>query len=232
MRQLINRLLAAYRFKNFTSRIEHFAGARENHKYYLVMMMNYIRHFTLAMSVEYVKDKRLNHVPDVFSCRLSDIVRSENEPEWALQDLIETRQEELTLRQTQPYHPRLFDSRGRCYAPKVRVDDQGVQGFGVSAGYVRGRVRILREPDAGMIEPGDILVTRATDPGWTPLFATAGGVILEIGGALQHGALVAREYGLPCIVGVENIYEQFEDGQYITMDGLMGLIQKQSGSHS
>src|SRR5262249_48389965 len=77
-------------------------------------------------------------------------------------------------------------------------------GTGVSTGNVRGRIKILHTADEKPLLKGEILVARATDPGWTPLFVNAGGIILEVGGSLQHGALVAREYGIPCVAGVDS----------------------------
>ena len=84
---------------------------------------------------------------------------------------------------------------------------------------------MLNDPDEKPVLPGEILVARATDPGWTPLFINAAGVNLEIGGVLQHGALVAREYGKPCVAGIENVTQLLEDGQWIELDGASGVIR-------
>lgn len=100
-----------------------------------------------------------------------------------------------------------------------------LSGLGISAGQVRGVARVLRGPEeAARLRPGDILVARAADPGWTPLFLTAGGVVLEQGGMLSHGAVVAREYGLPAVVNVEAATTRIADGQAITVDGHRGLV--------
>ena len=72
---------------------------------------------------------------------------------------------------------------------------------------------------------GKFSATRAADPGWTPLFINAAGIVLEIGGALQHGAVVAREYGIPCVSGVENATEVLRDGQVVTVDGSSGIVR-------
>jgi len=90
---------------------------------------------------------------------------------------------------------------------------------------VRGRIKVLHSPDEKPLEKGEILVARATDPGWTPLFVNAGGVVLEIGGLLQHGALVAREYGLPCVAGIENATSLWKDGTLVEIDGSAGVIR-------
>ena len=100
-----------------------------------------------------------------------------------------------------------------------------MQGVGVSPGVVTGRVRILRSPsEASQLEPGEILVARATDPGWTPLFLEAGGVVMELGGMLSHGAVVAREYNLPAVVNIPGVTKALRNGQEVTMDGRQGVI--------
>ena len=95
----------------------------------------------------------------------------------------------------------------------------------ISPGIVRGKVKVLERPDEKPLLPGEILVARATDPGWTPLFINAAGVILEVGGLLQHGALVAREYGRPCIAGIDGATSLLKDGQEIEMDGASGVVK-------
>ena len=100
-----------------------------------------------------------------------------------------------------------------------------MQGVGASPGVVTGQVRILRSPsEAAQLEPGEILVARATDPGWTPLFLKAGGVVMELGGMLSHGAVVAREYNLPAVVNIPGVTKALRNGQTVTMDGRQGVL--------
>src|SRR6266436_10313980 len=94
-----------------------------------------------------------------------------------------------------------------------------------NASLVRGRIKVLHSPDEKPLEKGEILVARATDPGWTPLFVNAAPTTLEIGGLLQHGALVAREYGLPCVAGIENATSLWKDGTLVEIDGSAGVIR-------
>jgi phosphohistidine swiveling domain-containing protein len=118
--------------------------------------------------------------------------------------------------------------------PIFLIGDRGVahektqcrmQGLGISPGRTRGKVRILHSvKDGYRVEKGDVLVARAADPGWTPLFLTAGAVILEMGGLLSHGAVVAREYGIPGVVNLEGVTRQLIDGQEVTVDGTRGLV--------
>ena len=100
-----------------------------------------------------------------------------------------------------------------------------LSGLGISPGRIRGRVRIVRNLTEGAkLGRGDILVTHATDPGWTPLFLTAGGLIMELGSLLSHGAVVAREYHLPAVVNISEATRLLHDGQEVTLDGSLGMI--------
>ena len=101
-----------------------------------------------------------------------------------------------------------------------------IVGMAISPGVARGKVKILNSPTEKPFEKGEILVAKATDPAWTPLFVNVSAVILEVGGLLQHGALVAREYGLPCVAGIENATSIFKDGDLIEIDGALGAVRK------
>jgi pyruvate,water dikinase len=90
---------------------------------------------------------------------------------------------------------------------------------------VRGPAKVLHEPYEKPLKKGEILVTRSSDPGWTPIFINAAGVVLEVGGALQHGGVIAREYGIPCVSGLEGITEKVQDGQMIEVDGSNGVVR-------
>ena len=89
---------------------------------------------------------------------------------------------------------------------------------------VTGTARVIRSPQGARLEPGEILVAPSTDPGWTPLFLTAGGLVMEMGGMMSHGAVVAREYGIPAVVGVAGATEQVTTGQQVTIDGAAGTV--------
>ena len=121
---------------------------------------------------------------------------------------------------------RVIDSRGKIFHPPAAAsaDDEFV-GVAISPGIARGKVKVLHSSDEKVLLPGEILVARATDPGWTPLFINAGAIVLEIGGALQHSAVVAREYGLPCVSGLTGATDIFEDGQTVEVDGSNGLVR-------
>jgi rifampicin phosphotransferase len=95
----------------------------------------------------------------------------------------------------------------------------------VSTGSVEGRARVVLDMSEADLVPGDILVTAFTDPSWSPLFVTIAGLITEVGGLMTHGAVVAREYGLPAVVGVEGATRLIRDRQRIRVDGTNGYVE-------
>jgi pyruvate,water dikinase len=104
-------------------------------------------------------------------------------------------------------------------------EENTLVGMPAAAGVVTGRARIVHDPATARIEPGDILVVATTDPGWTPLFLTAGGLVTETGSPMAHGPTVAREYGIPAVICVPDVTNRLHDGQMITVDGSSGTIQ-------
>ena len=122
--------------------------------------------------------------------------------------------------------PNVIDSRGRILRPPPRKEKIGeMSGMAVSPGVVTGTVKVLRNPHEKSVAKGDVLVAYTTDPGWTPLSVNAAAVLLEVGGMLQHGAVIAREYGKPCVVGVDGLMTKLHDGQRVEVDGTAGVIR-------
>jgi pyruvate,water dikinase len=123
--------------------------------------------------------------------------------------------------------PRVLLSDGtepEAQATAPDVSDGSLAGTAASAGRVTGTARVILDPVGARLEPGEILVAPSTDPGWTPLFLIAGGLVMEMGGANSHGAVVAREYGIPAVVGVPNATVRIATGQRITVDGSVGRV--------
>ncbi|MFT4163643.1 MAG: PEP/pyruvate-binding domain-containing protein [Microlunatus sp.] len=106
----------------------------------------------------------------------------------------------------------------------VEAPDGALVGSAASVGTVTGPARVIMDPAGAHLEPGEILVAPSTDPGWTPLFLTAGGLVMEMGGSMSHGAVVAREYGIPAVVGVPDATTAITTGQQITVDGAAGIV--------
>ena len=124
--------------------------------------------------------------------------------------------------------PRVLTSDGEVIAGAYRRDDVpagALIGLPVSAGTIEGRARVIQDIAQADIETGDILVTTHTDPSWTPVFLAINGLVTEVGGLMTHGAVIAREYGLPAVVGVEHATTLIRDGQRIRVHGTDGYIE-------
>ncbi|ATL49409.1 phosphoenolpyruvate synthase [Chitinophaga caeni] len=124
--------------------------------------------------------------------------------------------------------PRVITSDGEIFTGEYKRENlpaNAIIGLPVSTGIVEGRARIIFNMEDADIEEGDILITPFTDPSWTPLFVLVKGLITEVGGLMTHGAVIAREYGLPAIVGVENATRLIQDGQIIRLNGTEGFIE-------
>jgi pyruvate,water dikinase len=124
--------------------------------------------------------------------------------------------------------PRVLTSDGEVVTGSYRRDDApsgALVGLPVSAGLVEGRARVIHDVEEADLESGDILVTAYTDPSWSPLFIAVAGLVTEVGGLMTHGAVIAREYGLPAVVGVERATELIRDGQRIRVHGTEGYVE-------
>jgi len=108
--------------------------------------------------------------------------------------------------------------------PAKAATQAAVAGLGVSAGVVEGQVRVVLDPASDELEPGEILVCRTTDPGWASYFFIAAGIVIDIGGPLSHGAIIARELGLPCVINARNATQQLHTGDRVRIDGTSGEV--------
>src|SRR5699024_5946134 len=125
--------------------------------------------------------------------------------------------------------PRLITSEGELLFgeyDKVNLPEGALPGNPVSSGVVEGRARVIHKMKDADIEKGDILITHSTDPSWTPLFISITGLVTEVGGHITHVSLIAREYGLPAVVGVENATTLIKDGQWIRVNATEGYIER------
>jgi len=124
--------------------------------------------------------------------------------------------------------PRLMTSEGEIIMGEYdtgNIPQGALAGVPVSTGVIEGRARVILKLEDAIIEEGDILVTKFTDPGWTPLFVSVKGLVTEVGGMMTHGAVIAREYGLPAVVGVDNATNLIQDGQRIRINGSEGYVE-------
>jgi phosphohistidine swiveling domain-containing protein len=206
-------------------RVRQLAGLRESPKFLLIIALTAMREHLKAVGHELTAKQVIDQVDDVFFLDLGDARRglAGEDLRALVAERREAYQEELKRR----HIPRLILSDGtepEAVAAGAARGDGALSGSPASTGTVTGRARVVLDPVGAHLEPGEILVAPSTDPGWTPLFLTAGGLVMEMGGAMSHGAVVAREYGIPAVVGVPEATNKIETGQLITVDGAAGLV--------
>ena len=218
-----------FQAKRFASQyhvMETLGGLREAHKFYLIHTIDKIRSRLLDEARAFVRAGRLDSDEQIFDLTLDDVAAGLSDPSLDLRQRGAERRVFPDRLASAPELPALFDSRGRIFRPPPRKARAGeLAGYPISPGVARGAIKVLHQPDEKPLLPGEILVARATDPGWTPLFVNAAAIILEVGGMLQHGALVAREYGKPCVAGVAKATEHLSDGTEVEVDGAAGIVR-------
>ena len=214
--------------------IECYAGLRDTPKHHLLSMLQQLRRRLLIEGQQLREQGRLEAAEDVFELTLEEIHRSARDPTFTVMSLQAERSHAKARLAAQVVNfPSLIDSRGRIPKPPPVPRRAGEYiGVGLSPGVVSGPARTLRSPHDRQLAPGDVLIAYTTDPGWTPLFCNAAAIVLEIGGALQHGAVVARELGLPCVAGIDGISTAIADGQRLEVDGHTGTVRLIEPPHS
>lgn len=218
-------------FRRMYTIVEMFGGYREVHKYYLIMVGAGIRRRVLKAGQTLAAAGRLDCPEDVFALTIHEVNDALENDTSNLREKIDTNLSFIRKLDTVSSFPPVMDSWGTILRPPRKEPEPGIiYGDAVSAGIVQGPVKILHTAGEKPVNPGDILVIHAADPGWTPLFISAGGIILEVGGMLQHGSIIAREYGKPCVTGIENIMEKFSDGQMIELNGAEGSVRFLEGN--
>jgi phosphoenolpyruvate synthase/pyruvate phosphate dikinase len=212
--------------KQQIDRLRTFIGYREYPKYYLVSRYFIYKRALLAEAGRLAGAGVIADPEDVFFLTLEefrDVVHTQR----ADAELIRQRREEFTQYRALTA-PRVLTSEGEAVHGAYRRGDLpagALAGLPVSAGTVEGRARVVLDVADADLEPGDILVTAYTDPSWTPAFVTVAGLVTEVGGQMTHGAVIAREYGLPAVVGVEDATTLIRDGQRIRVHGTDGFVE-------
>lgn len=197
-----------------------FLPFREDGKHYVMLILGYARRRLTAIGRGLKEDGLVADADDVFFLKLPELVRLARRDEDVRGRIAARRDEFVKYRDVRP--PLVVTSAG---IPEPPRPTGGLRGDGVSPGVAKGRVRVVLDPARdGKLEEGEILVAPFTDPGWTPLFLRAAAVVTEVGGALSHGAIVAREFGLPAIVNVIDATSLLKTGDLIEVDGDSGVI--------
>ncbi len=212
--------------KRMIDLVRTFIGYREYPKYGMVSRYFVYKQALLEEAERLVQAHVLREQEDIFYLtfqELQDVVRTNHVNE----QLIRQRKEAFTSYQALT-PPRVLTSEGEVIAGAYRRDDlpaSALVGLPVSAGTIEGRARVVLDMAEADLEVGDILVTAYTDPSWTPLFVAITGLVTEVGGLMTHGAVIAREYGLPAVVGVEHATRLIRDGQRIRVHGTDGYVE-------
>ena len=204
------------------SRIRAMFGARETPKFTLVRALGMIRLALQASGRDLVAAGVLDDPDDVFFLRVEELHGAFGRRD--LRPLVAERRAIRAREQRRTRIPIVLVGDGRTFFDAGIATDADLAGLGVSPGVVEGRARVVDDPRSSELQPGEIMVCRGTDPAWTPLFLTASGLVTEVGGLMTHGSVVAREYGLPAVVGVGGATEILRDGRRIRLDGTSGTI--------
>ncbi|MCM6774732.1 phosphoenolpyruvate synthase [Nocardia sp. CDC159] len=231
--QLLERLRAlpggerkAEETERMIDRVRTFSGYREYPKYRMVSRYFLYKQALLGEAERLVEAGVLDEPEDIYYLRfdeLREVVRTH----CASVELIAERKDAFRSYQALTA-PRVLTSDGQALAGTYRREDLpagALPGMAVSAGTIEGRARVVSDIAQADLDPGDILVTAYTDPSWTPLFVAIEGLVTEVGGLMTHGAVIAREYGLPAVVGVEHATDLIRDGQRIRVNGTDGYVE-------
>ncbi|MEV0546732.1 rifamycin-inactivating phosphotransferase [Nocardia salmonicida] len=207
-------------------RVRTFSGYREYPKYGMVSRYFVYKQALLREAERLVESGVLREAGDIFFLRfdeLHEVVRTHR----ADQQLVAARNDAFRSYQSLTA-PRVLTSDGEALTGAYRREDlpaDALPGLAVSAGTIEGRARVISDIAQADLTSGDILVTAYTDPSWTPLFVGIAGLVTEVGGLMTHGAVIAREYGLPAVVGVEHATGLIRDGQRIRVNGTDGYVE-------
>ncbi|MEC2332353.1 phosphoenolpyruvate synthase [Bacillus subtilis] len=206
--------------------IRNFSGFREYPKYGMVNRYFVYKQALLKEAEQLIEAGVIHEKEDIYYLtfeELHEVVRTHKLD----YQIISARKDEYTLyEKLSP--PRVITSDGEIVTGEYKRENLpagAIVGLPVSSGVIEGRARVILNMEDADLEDGDILVTSFTDPSWTPLFVSIKGLVTEVGGLMTHGAVIAREYGLPAVVGVENAAKLIKDGQRIRVHGTEGYIE-------
>ncbi|OJD57433.1 phosphoenolpyruvate synthase [Bacillus sp. NH11B] len=212
--------------KRMIRNIRNFIGYREYPKYGMINRYFIYKQAILKEAEQLVQNSVINEREDIYYLtfeELHEVVRT-NKLDY---EVINKRKNEYKLYEKLT-PPRVITSDGEIITGKYKRENlpvEAIVGLPVSSGVIEGRARVILNMEDANLEDGDILVTAFTDPGWTPLFVSIKGLVTEVGGLMTHGAVIAREYGLPAVVGVENATKLIKEGQRIRVHGTEGYIE-------
>ena len=226
LRVLPDGLRKAEETKRMIDRVRTFIGYREYPKYGLVSRYFVYKQALLEEAERLVSARVLREKEDIFYLTFQELQAVVLTHQVDGQLINQRKEAFRSYRALTP--PRVLTSDGETLSGAYRRDDfpaGALVGLPVSAGTIEGRARVILDVAEADLEPGDILVTAYTDPSWTPLFVAIRGLVTEVGGLMTHGAVIAREYGLPAVVGVEHATRLIQDGQRVRVHGTDGYVE-------
>lgn len=216
----------AQRTKKAISVLRNFAGYREYNKYVLVWYYWIVKQALLNEADKLVKQGSIHEKGDIYYLSLEELREVVCTGQLDYSIVTKRKADHAVYEKLTP--PRVMTSDGEIITGEYdtgHIPAGALPGVPVSAGIVEGRARVVLRMEDARIEPGDILITKFTDPSWTPVFVSIKGLVTEVGGMMTHGAVVAREYGLPAVVSVENATQLIKDGQHIRVNGTEGYVE-------
>lgn len=217
----------ARQIRDWARSIRGMFGARETPKFTIVRAFGLLREHLDASARELVEAGRLSEASDVYFLHTDELRRAFT-ADW--QHVVAERRAVKAAEARRGQVPRVLLEDGRAFYEGLGAASGDLSGAGVSPGVAEGPVRVVLDPRVQQLQAGDILVCPGTDPAWTPLFLSAAGLITEVGGLMTHGSVVAREYGIPAIVGVHEATTRLVDGQRVRIDGASGVIELMDGA--
>ncbi|CAH1227829.1 rifamycin-inactivating phosphotransferase RphC [Paenibacillus allorhizoplanae] len=212
--------------KRMIRRIRNFIGYREYPKYGWVSRYFVYKQALLKEAEQLVQACVIREKEDIFYLSFEEIHEVVRTNKLDYQIISKRKDDYKFFEKLTP--PRVITSDGEIVSGTYNRENlpaEAIVGLPVSSGVIEGRARVILNMEDANLEEGDILVTAFTDPGWTPLFVSIKGLVTEVGGLMTHGAVIAREYGLPAVVGVENATKLIKDGQRIRVHGTEGYIE-------
>ncbi|MCY8650683.1 phosphoenolpyruvate synthase [Bacillus haynesii] len=212
--------------KRMIGLIRNFIGYREYPKYGIVSRYFVYKQALLKEAEQLVQAGVIHEKEDIYYLTFEELHEAARTKKIDDQ-IISIRKDEYKLYEKLT-PPRVITSDGEIITGEYKRENlpaNAIVGLPVSSGVIEGRARVILNMENANLEDGDILVTSFTDPGWTPLFVSIKGLVTEVGGLMTHGAVIAREYGLPAVVGVENATGLIKDGQQIRVHGTEGYIE-------
>jgi len=212
--------------KEMISLLRNFIGYREYPKYGIVSRFLVYKQALMKEAAQLLQANVVHEKEDIYYLTFEEFREAVRTNKLDYQLIVDRKEEHKLFEKLRP--PRVITSDGEIVAGNYNREDipaGAIAGLAVSSGITEGRARVILHIEDADLEDGDILVTVFTDPSWTPLFVSIKGLVTEVGGLMTHGAVIAREYGLPAVVGVENATRLIEDGQRIRVNGTDGFVE-------